>query len=80
MKADLNQPTFSLPNLFHLLPDGFREGEVFVLDVFDCHCPPITAEFKITLELTKNGSLLYLIKSVTNFIYLLKKKPVLEKS
>lgn len=57
MKEDLNQPaapTFSLPNLFNLLPDGFREGEMFVLDVFDRHSPPITAEFKITSELIKN--------------------------
>lgn len=34
---------FSSPNLFHLLPDGFREGEMFILDVFHCHRPPITA-------------------------------------
>lgn len=56
MKEDLNQPatpTFSLPDLFNLLPDGFREGEMFVLDVLDRHCPPITADFKITSEFLK---------------------------
>lgn len=56
MKEDLNQgatPRFFLPNLFNLLPDGFREGEMFVLDVFDGHCPPITADFRITSEFIK---------------------------
>lgn len=34
---------FSSPNFLHLLPDGFGEGEMFVLDPFHCHHPPITA-------------------------------------
>lgn len=33
----------SSPNFLHLLPDGFREGKVFVFDVFHRHHPPITA-------------------------------------
>lgn len=53
MKEYLNQsavPTFSLPNLFNFLPDGFREGKMFVLDVFDCHRPPVAADVKIPSE------------------------------
>lgn len=49
MTEGLNQaagPTLFLPNLLHLLPDGFGEGEVFVLDVFDRHCPPVTVDFE----------------------------------
>lgn len=56
----------SSPNFLHLLPDGFREGKVFVLDVFHRHHPPITVtqtkplsllsspQIKITIMFLKN--------------------------
>lgn len=34
---------FCSPNFFHLLPDGLRQGEMFILDAFHCHRPPVTA-------------------------------------
>jgi hypothetical protein len=30
------------PHFFHLPPDSFGEGEVFILDVFHCYSPSIT--------------------------------------
>lgn len=47
-------PTLSLPNLFNFLPDGFREGEMFVLDVFDSHFPPIAGDVKIPSVVIKS--------------------------
>lgn len=33
----------SSPDFFDLLPDGFGQSEMFLLDVFHRNCSPITA-------------------------------------
>lgn len=54
------------PNFLHLLPDGFREGKVFVLDVFHCHHPPITATQTRPLSLLSSQE----IKIIIMFLYI----------